>query len=620
MALRNLRGFSQATLDEGDACQFEALSRRARADALRMITRAGSGHPGGALSSMDMLLMTLLVRTQNDSVVVSHGHISAGLYAALGHARYFPIEQALEGYRQPGSPFEGHPSRRVPGVEWTSGALGQGLSVGCGMALGRRLRGEPGRVYVLMGDGEQQKGQIAEARAFAVKFGLDVVALVDVNGLQASGPLDGIMPTPAPALYKAAGFRVIILDGHDPRGLYEAIQTPGPVALMCETRMGHGVDEIEGDYRFHGKPLTDAQLARALEALQTDVIPDIPVPPVLPRRAPAPLRPGEPRRYEAGRLAEVRKAAGAALVDVIRNNADVPAAVLDCDLAEAVRIAELAEDSNRLIECGIAEANAASLAGGLWAAGVHAFAAGFANFLLGEAVSQHRMNSLNGAGVKLLLTHNGLDVGEDGKTHQCVDAISLSAALWNTRLLIPADANHADRMVRWMAAEPGPVALCTGRSALPVIGEEEPVFDKPYAYAHSDWLREGRDATIAAAGPMVSKALEAAALLAKKGITAGVLCVSSPLDPGPELMDVAEHVIVLEDHRALLGLGALVAKRLAEAGRHFRLMELGVESPGASGPPEALYEMQGLSAIAVCQRIGQWMTQHLSDEERDKWR
>jgi transketolase len=281
--------------------------------------------------------------------------------------------------------------------------------------------------------------------------------------------------------------------------------------------------------------------------------------------------------------------------------------LIECGIAEAVRTAELAEDLGRLIECGIAEANAASLAGGLWAAGVHAFAAGFANFLLGEAVSQHRMNALNGAGVKLLLTHNGLDVGEDGKTHQCVDAISLSAAMWGTRLLIPADANHADRMVRWMATEPGPVTLLTGRSALPVIGEAEPFFDKPYAYAHGDWLRTGRDLTIAATGPMVSKALESAKLLAERGVTAGVLCVSSPLDPGPELLDAAERVIVLEDHRSLLGLGALVAKLLAEAGKRFTLLELGVESPGASGPPEALYEMQGLSAIAVCQRICQWM-------------
>jgi transketolase len=607
MALSNLRGFSQAALDGADARQFEALSRRARADALKMITRAGSGHPGGALSSMDMLLMALLVRTENDSVVVSHGHISAGLYAALGQLRHFPMQEALEGYRQPGSPFEGHPSRRVPGVEWTSGALGQGLSVGCGMALGRRLRGEPGRVYVLMGDGEQQKGQIAEARAFAVKFGLDVVALVDANRLQASGPLDGVMPTPILPLYKAAGFRVIELNGHDPRALYEALRTPGPVALLCETRMGHGVGEIENDYRYHGKPLTEAQLARALQALQTDIIPDVPIPPALPQRAPAPLHAGEPVRYEAGRHAEVRKAAGAALVDVIRRNPGAPAAVLDCDLAEAVRVAELAEDPNRLIECGVAEANAASLAGGLWAAGVHAFCAGFANFLLGEAVSQHRMNSLNGAGVKLLLTHNGLDVGEDGKTHQCVDAISLAAALWNTKLLIPADANHADRMVRWMAAEPGPVALLTGRSALPVIGEMEPAFDKPYAYGRSDWLRAGRDLTIAAAGPMVAKALEAAKLLAEKGVEAGVLCVSSPFDPGPELLETAERVIVLEDHRSLLGLGALIAKRLAGAGKRFTLKELGVESPGASGPPEALYGMQGLSANAVCQRICQWM-------------
>ena len=440
-----------------------------------------------------------------------------------------------------------------------------------------------------------------------MKFALDVVALVDVNGLQASGPLDSIMPTPADALYRAAGFCVITLDGHDPRALYEAMKTPGPVALMCETRMGCGACEIEGDYRYHGKPLTDAQLVRALEALQTDVVPDVPDPPVLPHRAPAPLRPGEPVRYEAGRRVEVRKAAGAALVDLIRANPQVPAAVLDCDLAEAVRIAELQKDTNRLIECGIAEANAASLAGGLWAAGVHAFAAGFANFLLGEAVSQHRMNALNGAGVKLLLTHNGLDVGEDGKTHQCVDAISLSAAMWGTRLLIPADANHADRMVRWMATESGPVTLLTGRSALPVIGEVEPFFDKPYAYAHGDWLRMGRDLTIAATGPMVSTALETAALLAKEGIETGVLCVSSPLDPGPELLDAAERVIVLEDHRSLLGLGALVAKLLAEAGKHFTLLELGVESPGASGPPEALYEMQGLSAIAVCQRICQWM-------------
>ena len=174
-------GFAAETLTPNQLATLCSLRRRAGADCIRLTSLAGCGHPGGSLSSLDALILIYGCGhfepqsphgQDRDRVVVSHGHISPGVYATLGAFGFFDMQDCYDGFRRAGSIFGGHVESVVPGVEWNTGNLGQGLSAGCGFALAAQLKGESHRTFVLMGDGEQQKGQVGEARRFAAKFGL----------------------------------------------------------------------------------------------------------------------------------------------------------------------------------------------------------------------------------------------------------------------------------------------------------------------------------------------------------------------------------------------------------------------------------------------------------------
>ena len=183
--------FEAERLDQESLKKLSELARRSRGDILKMTTLAASGHPGGSMSSIDFYLVLYSyanVHPQSssdpnrDRIVISHGHTSPGVYAALGRLGFFPLDAGLATFRKAGSPFEGHVEKEIPGVEWNTGNLGQGLSAGCGFALGAKMLKKDLHVFVTMGCGEQQKGQISEARRFAIKYGLsDLTVIVDFN-------------------------------------------------------------------------------------------------------------------------------------------------------------------------------------------------------------------------------------------------------------------------------------------------------------------------------------------------------------------------------------------------------------------------------------------------------
>jgi transketolase len=224
-----------------------------------MVSLADSGHPAGSLSSTEMYLAVYGVAdltpkncsdVDRDYVSISHGHTSPGAYAALAEWGFFSSMDAVAHFRQCGSPFQGHVERDVPGIDWGSGNLGQGLSAGVGFALAQKARKNGRRTYVLMGDGGQTKGQSAEARRIAVKENLtNLTALVDWNNIQISGTLESVMPADIPALWRADGWNVLECDGHSFRELYAALRlgTSGdrPTVILCRTVMGRGVSFME---------------------------------------------------------------------------------------------------------------------------------------------------------------------------------------------------------------------------------------------------------------------------------------------------------------------------------------------------------------------------------------
>jgi len=220
--------FKKEKLGKEDIEKLENLSKICKADILTMTTLANSGHPGGAISSLDIFLTVysyakispeIVDSPERDKIVISHGHTSAGVYSVLGRLGFFDIDMAISTFRLTGSIFEGHIVRKVPGVEWGTGNLGQGLSAGCGFALADKIHKRDTYTFVLMSDGEQTKGQVAEARRFAIKYGLNnITVVIDYNKIQISGNIEKVMPCKIYENYKADGWEVI--DGVDGQGRY----------------------------------------------------------------------------------------------------------------------------------------------------------------------------------------------------------------------------------------------------------------------------------------------------------------------------------------------------------------------------------------------------------------
>ena len=632
--LAGIRNFNEDRLTDGQAAALARIAKSCRRDAVMMTSIAGSGHPGGALSSLDIyniLLASANLTPANrtdpgrDRIVASHGHTSAGFYSVLSAWGFFDRDEAVPNFRRAGSPYQGHVERGVPGVEWGTGNLGQGLSAGVGFALADRALGRGGRVFVMLGDGEQPKGQIAEARRIASKEKLSsITALIDYNHIQISGRIEDVMPVNIPALWSADGWEVLECDGHSYSSLYGALKRalalPLPCVIICGTVMGKGVSFMEGIEDYHGKPVSGELLTQALIELGGDMaefermraLRFGPLPKESLTDNPAPsLDLGAAVIYTAHDKKDNRGAFGAALANVAERNFGVPGRTpiiaFDCDLAASVKLDGFAKFAQKcpelFIQAGIQEHAAATAAGAASVSGVVAVWADFGVFGIDEAYNQQRLNAINRAPLKTVLTHVGLDVGEDGMTHQCIDYVALARALFGCKIVVPADPNQTDRAARWMLGEPGSVFLAVGRNVLPVLLKEDgtPFFGAGYSfrYGEIDRLRSGDDATILAMGHMAGAALKARKALGAKGISVQVLHASSPL--GMDASELAALVgdaplVTCEDHEADTGLGAIAALHLARAGHCVRMKTLGVTRFGDSGNSNDVMARMGLSA------------------------
>lgn len=264
--------------------ELEAIALSCRVDIIRMLAEAGSGHPGGSLSAIDLIVALFFYKMRHDPAlpgdpgrdrfVLSKGHGVPALYATLAHAGYFPREELLA-LRKLGSPLQGHPDRlRFPLLEASTGSLGQGLSIAQGLALASRLDGDRFRVYCMIGDGESQAGQIWEAAMSAPKFGLDTLCVIcDYNKGQIDGSIWEVMDLePLVEKWRAYNWHVIEVDGHRFEeilpALDEAEATKGrPTMIVAHTVKGKGVSFMEGVHDWHGKAPSREQAERAIAEL-----------------------------------------------------------------------------------------------------------------------------------------------------------------------------------------------------------------------------------------------------------------------------------------------------------------------------------------------------------------
>ncbi len=644
-------GFNKKTLDAADLDAMQAAWQRCARRIILSTTLAGSGHPGGSLSTLHMLLTIYANARTNpkepwdpdrDRIFISHGHTAPGTYAVLAEAGFFDEEEMLLGFRRGGAVYAGHVENTVPGVEWTSGNLGQGLSAGCGAALAAKLHGKSFKVLVCMGDGEQQKGQISEARRFAMKYGLDnLIALVDWNKLQIGGEIEKIMPQHILAEWRASGWNIIeVKDGHEWHEVYGAIRAAyrgevehpeRPTAILAHTTMGKGVSFMENDEVFHGTVPSPDQARQALKELG---VPDdldqlvekrarLTNPPEVHRipKQRIDLDVGTPRTYGLDTKTDNRSAYGNALEDLGQLNNDVEGRTrvvgMTCDLEGSVKMGAFRKACpHQFIEGGIQEHNTATIAGRLSLEGFQVFFSTFGVFGVAETYNQERLNDINQTNLKLVCTHVGLDVGEDGPTHQNIDYIGLMANCYNFRVFVPADPNQTDRVIRHVAATWGNCFVGMGRSKMAMIATEDgarPLFGDGYEFVEgkADLVRGGDDAAIIAIGPMLHEAVKAHELLTKKGLRVRVvnMCSVVPIDRAAIVEAARTGVVVTaEDHNVRTGLGTLVGSVLAEEGAACAFRKCGVGYYGASGAPADLFRANGLDAASLAATVEELKT------------
>jgi transketolase len=611
------------------ASKLEETARLCRGDIVKMTTVAGSGHPGGSMSSIDIYTAVYsLSDLSKDEIVVSHGHTSPGVYSILGRLGILDTEEIIAFFRHISGPYEGHVESNLPGIIWSTGNLGQGLSAACGFAMAKKFKEDNSRVFALMSDAEQAKGQVAEGRRFASKFKCsNITVVIDDNNRQISGKVEDIMPINIKEDYLADGWKVLEVCGHDYRELYEAIHEANnddsaPYAILAKTVMCKGASFIEGDESYHGKALSAEEVDKALKELsiENDIDKYIKkresgkAKPVKPSQNVHPLPKldlGEPIEYKVGEKVGNRDVYGAALADMAKRNEPGTIVVTDCDLASSVRTHKFAKERpDYFIQNGVSEHNTATVSGAISIRGFQTFYSDFGVFSFDETYNQHRLNAINNTKLRVVSTHNGLNVGEDGKTHQCVDFIGVINNIPDFKIIIPADPNQTDRVTRYITTMDSNVAVVVGRAKSPVIEDENgnAFFggDYKFEYGKIDKVREGKDGVIVSYGYPFAFAIKAREILKEKGFELAVMNVSCPLAISEEDVDSIagyKDVFTYEEHLLSSGLGCILGSLLARSGKAVNLYSYGVKGFSPSGSASDLFKVLELDPESIAAKI-----------------
>ena len=604
-----------AELPEGLVHSLEDGATRLRIDSIRATTAAGSGHPTSSASAADLVAAAFYAAMRfdpedprspvSDRFVLSKGHAAPVLYAVWAELGVVGRED-LTRLRTLDSDLEGHPTPRLPFVDVATGSLGQGLSVGVGLALGARKLGTDARAFVLLGDGETAEGSVWEAAQWAGHERLaNVIAIVDVNGLGQSGPtmLDHDLRA-YQRRFVAFGWRAVAIDGHDMRQIVPALRQArqsrrAPTAIIARTIKGKGIEGVEGLEGWHGKPLPQDMATRAIAVLETRLH-HIPPPPVAkPTRRKLPrLEPQRTPPPPAYADVATREAYGDALVRL--GAADPRVLALDGDVKNST-YSERFRDAypDRFVEAYIAEQNMVGMAAGLAAQRFVPFASTFACFLT-RAADQLRMAAISRSNLKVCGSHAGVSIGEDGASQMGLEDLALFRALPESVVLYPADGASADACVQLAGVHHGLVYIRTTRMKTPPLYDS----DESFAIGGLKVLRatEHDALTIVAAGITLHEALAAHDEMASHGIAVRVIDLYSvqPVDADGLLKAAratGNRMLVVEDHYAAGGLADAVREAVGEAGVSVR--HLAVREIPHSGPPRALLERYGIGRGAI---------------------
>jgi len=601
--------------------QIPELAKLVRYYILTSTTQAGSGHPSSSMSAAD--LMTALffkylrfdcadpAHPNNDRVIFSKGHAAPLLYALYAAAGEIDQDE-LSSLRRLGSPLQGHPTPQFRYAEAATGSLGQGLSIGVGMAInGKYLDRLPYRVFVLLGDGEMAEGSVWEAVQLASHYKLDnLIGVLDVNRLGQSQETMFGHDTEAYARRIASfGWEVVTIDGHSfPEIIqaYDKLLKDGdrPKMIVAKTLKGKGVSFLEDKAGWHGKALSKEDLERALKEIgkvDLELEGEIQKPedrrpkPVLPKDAPPPS-------YKKGESVATRKAYGTALARLVDKYPQLVS--LDGDVKNSTFAEILAQKKpDHFFEMFIAEQNMVGVGVGLAQRGKVPFVSSFAAFLT-RAYDQIRMAAVTGANLKCVGSHVGVSIGEDGPSQMGLEDLAMFRALHGSTVLYPSDAVSTEYLVEEAIRTPGIVYLRTSRPATPVlydVGEKFPA-------GGSKVLKSSAQdrVTVIGAGVTLHEALKAYESLQKEGISIRVIDAYSvkPID-AVTLAKAAKEtkgLVVVEDHWSEGGIGDAVLNVFAEA-EHVPIRKLAVREMPGSGKPEELLDAAGISANAIVREV-----------------
>jgi len=604
-----------------DIAKIEKLARLIRYFILISTTEAGSGHPSSSLSAVELMAGLLFggafrfdadnpKHPNNDRLIFSKGHASPLLYA-LWAAAGKVSEQELKTLRKFTSHLEGHPTPAFSYAEAATGSLGQGLSIGFGMALNAQYLDKlPYRTYVLLGDSEMAEGSQWEAIQLAAHYKLDnLIGILDVNRLGQRGEtMYGYDLTAYQKRISSFGWETIVIDGHslsESLSAYEkALSMKGrPVMIIAKTIKGKGVSFLEDRDTWHGKALKKEELTKALQELgttDTSILGKITKPEDLRPAKQVPQKAKE-MFYPTDKPVATRRAYGNALVRIFPQFPDM--VVLDAEVSNST-FSEIFKERypERFFEMYIAEQNMVGAAQGLSCRIDIPFVSTFAAFLT-RAFDHMRMSQYSNANIKFVGSHAGVSIGEDGPSQMGLEDIAMFRAILDSVVLYPSDAVSTERLVEEVAQQRGIIYLRTTRKDTPVIYDN----DERFYIGGSKVLRASdRDTiTVIAAGVTLHEALAAYEELKKEGIFIRVidLYTIKPIDERTlsDAVRSTKAIITVEDHFAEGGLGEAIKSALAAF--PIPIHSLAVRKMPKSGKPEELLDYEGISKKAIIQKV-----------------
>jgi len=597
-----------------DKMIIEKLSKLMRYFILVSTTRAGSGHPTSSLSAVE-LMSTLFFGGffrswvdkpryhNNDRLIFSKGHASPLMYSLWAAADAIKEEELMT-LRKLDSRLEGHPTPKFPYSEASTGSLGQGLSIGLGMALNAKYIDKlPYNTFVLLGDSEMAEGSQWEAMQIAAHYGLDnLIGMIDVNGLGQRGKtLYGKNIGEYTKRISSFGWETFEIDGHDIDEVTAAFRSSlnaggKPSMIIAGTKKGKGISFLEDKEGWHGKALSEEQKDEALKELgeiDTGIRGELSEPEEC-DPAGAPDLPAEiPSVYDK---ISTRKAYGNALVNIFSKFPDI--VVLDAEVSNSTYSGIFKNKlPERFFEMFIAEQNMVGTALGLALTGKIPFISTFAAFFT-RAFDQIRMSQYSRSNIKFAGSHAGVSIGEDGASQMGLEDIAMFRSLLDCVVLYPSDGLSTSKLMEKAALHSGNVYIRTTRMDTPVIYSEEEDFviggSKVVKGSSNDSV------TVCAAGVTLFEALKAYEELKKIGISARIIdlyCIK-PIDQETLNRAAGETgiIVTVEDHFAEGGLGEAVKSAV---GQNCNVHMLAVRKMPMSGKPDELLDYEEISSNAI---------------------